>query len=83
LTGEPRPGAKPNGHNWKHHAPALAGAADDAEEMRRALKIWNEAGEIDRTIAWDYLIRPRWQGGRGLLIPTGLSGRGKCASSWG
>jgi hypothetical protein len=49
--------------------------AEDEDAARAALRIWDEARPIEGTIAWPYLTRPRAEGGRGLVIPAGLSGR--------
>jgi hypothetical protein len=52
-----------------------APVADNAEGVRGALRVWDEAIDLPGTIAWDYLTRPRAQGGRGLVIPPGMTGR--------
>jgi hypothetical protein len=72
LTGTaPRPSASPPPPRT---APA-ASMDDDAEGMRRALRVWREAAPLrapTSALALSYLTRPRAKDGRGLVLPDDL-----------
>jgi hypothetical protein len=48
---------------------------DDEARQRRALAIWDAAGDLAGTLALAYLTRPKANGGRALVLPEGISGR--------
>jgi hypothetical protein len=53
--------------------PAPDAPAD--ENHRLAMRLWDEAAPIAGTLAEQYLIRPKIEGGRGLTLPPDISPR--------